>query len=65
MKGKSQELREKSPVELQRMIQEKRDELGELYFNLAAGRVKNVKEASSIRREIARMQTLLKEKKHS
>lgn len=65
MKKKSQELREKSPLELLRMIQEKRDELGKLYFNLASGRVKNVKEAASIRRDIARIQTLLKEKKDS
>lgn len=39
--------------------------ISELYFDLAAGRVKNVKEVSSLRRQAARINTILGERKRT
>lgn len=56
------ELRAKNMSELEHMLYETREKSRKLYFDLAAGRVKDVKEASSLRRDIARLKTILKEK---
>lgn len=54
------ELRQKSPEELKALLTEKRERLGELRFLLAQKKVKNVKEVASIRKDAARILTLLR-----
>ncbi len=60
---KIRELRQKSKEELTKFLSEKRDQLLNLRFNLAGGRVKNVKVIRGTRKEIARALTLLENMK--
>ncbi len=46
--------------ELSRLLKEKREKLRQLKFDLAAGKVKNVREIRENRKDIARLLTLLK-----
>ena len=55
------ELRQKNKEELQRILVEDREHLRSLRFDLAAGKVKNVIEIRKIRKDIARVLTLLRE----
>ena len=48
--------------ELQRTLREKREKLRQLRFDLAAGKVKNVREIRETKKDIARLLTLLKQK---
>jgi large subunit ribosomal protein L29 len=57
---KIRELRQKSKAELQKMLQDNRERLRQLRFDLAAGKVKNVREIRKIKKDIARTLTLLK-----
>lgn len=59
------ELKQKSKEELQKQLQESRDKLRQLRFDLSAGKVKNVREIRQIRKINAQILTLLnvKEKK--
>lgn len=61
---KIQELRRKSIKELQQTLIGLRDKLRELRFNLAGGKVKNIKEIRETKRDIARVSTLLKEREY-
>ena len=45
------------------MLDETREKMRKLYFDLASGRIKNVKEVSTLRKEVARLHTILKEMK--
>ena len=54
------ELRQKSRKELQRILFDKREKLRQLRFDLASGKVKNIREIRKIKKEIARILTLLK-----
>lgn len=54
------ELRQKQKSELSKLLIENRDRLRVLRFNSVAGKIKNVKEISKIRKDIARILTLLK-----
>ena len=58
---KTWELREKSKEDLTRLLLEKRSRLDELVALLHERKVKNVKERSAIRRDIARIKTLIRE----
>ena len=58
---KSTEMRQKSKEELQALLQNSRDRLRQLRFDLAAGKVKNVREIRLIKKDIARILTLLKQ----
>lgn len=58
---KTRELRQKSTKELQEILVNLRDKLRELRFNLAGGKVKNIKEIRQTKRDIARILSLLKE----
>ena len=60
---KINELRQKSEKELKALLQEDREKLRQLRFDLASGKVKNVREIRSKRRDIARILTILKESK--
>lgn len=58
---KVRELRRKPTKELQQTLIGLRDKLRELRFNLASGKVKNIREIRQTKRNIARILTLLKE----
>ena len=55
------ELKQKNKEELQRILTEDRERLRVLRFDLAAGKVKNVREIRKIRKDIARILTLLRD----
>ena len=54
---KAKEIREKTDVQLGAGIREHRDKLRALQFDLASGKVKNVREIHTIKKAIARMYT--------
>lgn len=56
---KVKELRIKHEGELVKLLEEKRKRLGELRFSIVRGEVKNVKEVSQVKRDIARILTLM------
>lgn len=58
---KVKELREKKEDELKKILSKKREKLQEIRFKLSSGRVKNVKEARDLKKDIARILTILKE----
>ncbi len=53
------ELRSKTKGELERLLMDNREKLRQLRFDLAAGKVKNVKEVHQLKKDIARILTLL------
>jgi large subunit ribosomal protein L29 len=59
---KINELREKSNNELQKIMKDNREKLGALRFDLASGKVKNVREIRRLKKEIARVLTIIKYK---
>lgn len=59
---KAEELRKKSKKELEKILKEKRNHLLKLKVDLSLGKLKNVKEISKIKKDIARILTVLKEK---
>ncbi len=54
---KSSELRELTDAEIQQKIEEAHQELFNLRFQLAIGRLKNYKRIMQVRRDIARLKT--------
>jgi ribosomal protein L29 len=56
------DLRQKTKTELERFLQEGRERLRVLHFDLVAGKVKNVREIRQIKKDIAKTLTLLKGK---
>ena len=54
------ELRQKSKPELQKILSDDQEKLRQLRFDLAAGKVKNVREVRKIKKDIARILTLKK-----
>ena len=59
---KNKQLRKKSLEDLEKMRVNSREELRNLRFDLASGKVKNVRRIRELKKEIARISTLLKEK---
>lgn len=59
-KSEREQLKSKSAEELERMVNEYHDKLWSLKTDLAAGKVKNVREIRKIKRDVARILTLLK-----
>ncbi len=59
---KIKELRDKSDVELERMLAELRSKLQDQRFGLAGRRFKRVREVRDVRKGIARILTLMKER---
>lgn len=57
---KTVELRKKTKAELEKLLIDRREKLRQLRFNLAAGKLKNVREIRQIKKDIARILTLLK-----
>ena len=58
---KIRELRQKSDKELKQTLNNLRDKLRELRFNLTGGKVKNIKEIHQTKKDIARILSLLNE----
>ncbi len=52
------ELKQKSPKDLQRLLEENREKLRKLRFDLTSGKVKNVREIRMLRKDIARILTI-------
>ena len=67
---KAKELRQKTIKELQELLQEKRKRLSQLEFDLSSKKLKNTREIREVKKDIARVLTILKvedikSKKHS
>ena len=60
---KASELRKKTEKELQKLLIENREKIRKLRFDLASGKVKNVRESREARKVVARILTILNEKK--
>lgn len=58
---KIKELRQKSKDDLEKILEEDREKLRQLRFDLASGKIKNVKEVLNLKKKIARILTILKE----
>ncbi|MFH1181064.1 MAG: 50S ribosomal protein L29 [bacterium] len=57
--AKFQELKQNSESDLGKILQDNREKLGQMRFDLAAGKVKNVREVRQIKKDIARILTIL------
>ncbi len=57
---KTVELKKKTNKELIKLLTKNKERLGSLRFDLASGRVKNVREIRSLKRNVARILTLIK-----
>lgn len=55
---KIRELKQKSKEEMKQLLMGDREKLRQLRFDLAAGKVKNVREIRKIKKEIAQLLTL-------
>ena len=58
---KAKEIRQRPKEELQRLLNEKKERLRVLGFNLASVKLKNIKEIRGIKRDIARILTVLRQ----
>lgn len=58
---KIDELRKKPKTEIKKVLNDDRDKLKQLRFDLAAGKVKNVREIRKIKKEVSQILTLLSE----
>lgn len=56
---KISELRQKPEIELKKLLQDNRDRMRQLKFDLISGKVKNVREIRSIKKDIARILTII------
>lgn len=55
------EIRQKTKSELQKLLQDLQKKLRQLRFDLASGKIKNVKEIREIKKDIARILTIINE----
>ncbi|MDO8529854.1 MAG: 50S ribosomal protein L29 [bacterium] len=58
---KTAELRKKEPKELEKNIQDLKKKLSDLRFKFSSNQLKNTKEINTIKKEIARSLTIIKE----
>ncbi len=61
---KAEEIRRKSEEECEKLLQEARGKIQKFHFSVATGKPKNTKEAANLRKDIARIKTILREKKY-
>jgi large subunit ribosomal protein L29 len=59
-KDKIKDFQKMSGQELKNLLQNKKERLRELRFDLIAGKVKNVREIREIKKDIARLNTILR-----
>ncbi|OGZ65693.1 MAG: 50S ribosomal protein L29 [Candidatus Staskawiczbacteria bacterium RIFCSPLOWO2_01_FULL_37_25b] len=57
---KASELRKKDKKELEKMVQDLRKKLSDLRFRFSSNKLKNVKEISNSKKEMARILTILR-----
>jgi len=62
---KISELRQKTDAELEKLLRERKEKLGNLNFALAGGKVKNIREIHQTKKDIAKILTLMNEKTRS
>jgi len=62
---KTSEIRQRSEVELEEILGKKREKLRQFRFDLASGKVKNVREIRVLKKDIARILTILKLKTYN
>ncbi len=62
---KVSQLRQKTKAELLRQLTQDKEKLQSLRFDIVAGKVKNVREIRTTRKEIATIMTVLGEKKYA
>lgn len=60
---KTKELQKLTDAELKKALEQNQERLRSLRFDLASGKVKNVREIRETRKTVARVYTLLKERK--
>ncbi len=60
---KTKELQKLTDAELKKALEQNQEKLRSLRFDLASGKVKNVREIRETRKTVARVYTLLKERK--
>ncbi|HCC60180.1 MAG: 50S ribosomal protein L29 [Candidatus Staskawiczbacteria bacterium RIFOXYC1_FULL_37_43] len=58
---KAEELRKKDKKELEKTVSDLRKRLGDLRFKFSSNKLKNVKEISNTKKEVARILTILSE----
>jgi large subunit ribosomal protein L29 len=58
---KTKELRLMPVEDLKELLAKRRRELRELRFNLSAGKVKNIRELHNVKKDVARIETILRE----
>jgi ribosomal protein L29 len=56
------DIKNKTSQDLEAMIKDKREDLKNFRFGISGSRVKNVKEARTIKKDIARAMTILRQK---
>ncbi len=61
---KATEVRKKSESELQKILQESREKLRDLRFRVNANKLKNVQQIKRTKKEIARILTILNQKRN-
>jgi len=59
---KAKELHQKTEKELNDLLIEKSHKLGQLKFDLASRKLKNIRKIRELRRDIARVKTIIKNK---
>ncbi len=63
-KRELQELKKKPIEALQKELRAEQERLSNLRFDLSLGKVKNVREVRAVKKRIAQIETLLKEKEN-
>jgi len=61
---KIKELRQKSKDDLKKILQDDREKTRQIRFDMSSGKIKNVREINKIKKDIARILTILSEKSH-
>ncbi len=61
---KTKELKKLTDPELKRALEQNQEKLRSLRFDLASGKVKNVREIRETKKTIARIYTIIKERKN-
>lgn len=60
-----QEFKNKTETDLRKMLTEKREAVRKFRFDVAGSKIKNVREARTLRKDIARILTVLSNKKEA
>ena len=58
---KAEELRKKDKKELEKTVNELKNKLSDIRFKFSSNQLKNVKDISNMKREIARILTIMRE----